>query len=95
MGQVVRGHEGVVSQLMKKLYGDRLGEIRYSQFLHFMNDRYPNLILKDKLVKLGGYAFLVTAIFLFYKVAESFSEEVNIVPPTGGGHSGGHGGGHH
>lgn len=89
------GHEGVVSQLMKKLYGDRLGEIRYSQFLHFMNDRYPNLILKDKLVKLGGYAFLVTAIFLFYKVAESFSEEVNIVPPTGGGHSGGHGGGHH
>ena len=82
------GHSGPVAKMFNVRYGEHEGERKYAEVVHFMNDRYPNKILADKLLKYSFYLLLITSLFLFYKVADSAKDELDAsTAPSGGSHA--------
>lgn len=93
--KILGGSDGPIAKMIRKAWGDHEGERKYHEFTEFLNEKYPNKILQDKILKYGFYIFLITALFVFYKTFDAARDEMDLTPGTGasggGGHSGGHG----
>jgi hypothetical protein len=80
------GKDGRVAGIMKKIYNDPyIAEEKYHEFVQYMNDNFPNLILMDKIKKYGLYLLIIIAIFTFIKATDAAKDELDFTPNSGGG----------